>query len=73
MGLEPVRQYGEERSRVAVCGRLLSEGGGPCTLLAVHYRNKWVLYPHGVHTLAVELSEDDIATLARGLQRDAQG
>ena len=38
-------------------------------MIAVHYRSPrhWVLYPHGVGKLGVELSEEGAATLAHGI------
>ncbi|MDP8929796.1 MAG: hypothetical protein M3O70_14805 [Actinomycetota bacterium] len=64
----PAMQRENERGRVAVVGRL-ADGGGQCTLVAVHYISPrcWVLYPHGAGRLGVALSEEDAATLAQGI------
>jgi hypothetical protein len=60
-----------ERGRVAIEATLL-DGGGRCTVVAVHYFSprRWILYPHGAGKLGVVLSEQNAATLAQGL---AQG
>lgn len=64
----PVMQRENERGRVVVDGRL-ADGGGQCTLVAVHYRSPrcWILYPHGGGKLGVVLSEQDATTLAHAI------
>ncbi len=48
---------------------LTGGGGGPCTVLIVREvgGDGWVLYPHGVAGLAVELSGADAEALACGI------
>lgn len=62
-----MQREGEHR-RVVVAGTLI-DGRGPCTVIAILHRSprRWVLYPHGVATLGVELTEHDATTLARGI------
>ncbi|MCA1703406.1 MAG: hypothetical protein LC808_09155 [Actinobacteria bacterium] len=66
-------QRENERSRVAVVGMLV-DGGGRCTVVAVHHRSprRWVLYPHGVDKLGVELSEEGATELAEGIIQSRQ-
>jgi hypothetical protein len=70
--MEPVMQRENERGRVVVAGMLV-DGGGRCTVVAVHYRSprRWVLYPHGVEKWGVALSDEDAAVLAEGIIRNA--
>ena len=69
----PVMQRDNEHGRVVVDGKRV-DGGGQCTLVAVHERTprRWVLYPHGVEKLGVELSEEDASALALGIIQSSQ-
>ncbi|MDQ3760880.1 MAG: hypothetical protein M3460_04060 [Actinomycetota bacterium] len=54
-----------EQERCAVEGRRI-DGGGRCTVIAIRDRKRhgWVLYPHGMASLAVLIADDDARTLA---------
>jgi len=56
--------------RHAVVGRRVDPSKGDedsCTVLIIRELDRWVLYPHGVAGLAVELSRPDAETLAHGI------
>jgi len=53
--------------RHAVVGCRVDGQEGSCTILIIRERDRWVLYPYGVGSLAVELSIADAETLAHGI------
>lgn len=67
---ERVMRRENERGRGVVDGRL-ADGGGRCTLVAVHYRSPrcWILYPYGAGKLGVVLNDQDATTLAKASSR----
>jgi len=50
-----------------VVGRRVDGPEDDCTVLIIRERDRWVLYPHGVAGMAVELSSEDAEILARGI------
>lgn len=59
--------YQSRSPRVTACG--IRYGYGLCTILWIKVQdNEWMLLPHGVPSLAVHLSTDDLTRMLDRLQ-----
>ncbi|MGH3939119.1 MAG: hypothetical protein ACRDTG_10890 [Pseudonocardiaceae bacterium] len=66
--MNTVMQRDNERSRLAVDGRLVADGQR-CTFLVIHERagGTWAIYPHGVGKLGVRLGKADAVKVAQAI------
>ena len=69
-----VAQRENERSRIAVDGRLVADDQ-QCTFLVIQERTggTWVIYPHGVGKLGVRLAKAEAVRVAEAILRGARG
>ncbi|MGH3942947.1 MAG: hypothetical protein ACRDTG_30855 [Pseudonocardiaceae bacterium] len=71
--MDVVSQRGNERSRLAVAGRLVADDQ-VCTVVVIHERagGAWVIYPHGVGKLGVRLAKADAVRVAEAILAGAR-
>jgi len=72
--VDVVSQRENERSRIAVAGRLVADGQ-QCTFLVIHERagNTWAIFPHGVGKLGVRLEKAEAVRVAQAILAGACG
>ncbi|MGH3932615.1 MAG: hypothetical protein ACRDTF_21875 [Pseudonocardiaceae bacterium] len=68
-----VTQRDNERSRIAVDGRLVADDQ-QCTFLVIHERpgDTWAIYPHGVDKLGVRLAKAEAVRVAEAILAGAR-
>ena len=72
--VDVVSQRENERSRIAVDGRLVADDQ-QCTFLVIHERagDTWAIYPHGVDKLGVRLEKAEAVRVAETILAGACG
>ena len=71
--MDVVTQRENERSRIAVEGRLVADDQ-QCTLVVIHENtgDTWAIYPHGVGKLGVRLAKAEAVRVAETILAGAR-